>query len=425
MRRTAALIVGGGPAGSAAAIALARGGARPELIERTAAITTWSAAASSAGTRWPAAAARPRSRSAGRAADPAAAAGRGRHAPSRRTLPAAAGLSRRRLDRRLARRGRAGRGRRHARPRRPRRRGGPVAARRRRMRSRPRPCSSPPASTSCAASPVRSTSGASRRPPGCAPLCRRAPTSTPRSPGSSSCICSTAAMPACCCRRTAPPISASRSRGAAGRRRLARGAGRRAGGGGAVAGRAARRRPAVELGGDRRRPYGWRAAATEPGLFRVGDQAAVIASLAGDGIAVALASGEAAARAWLAGGPGASVDYQRGFARRAARPVGIAEALRHAAERGLPRQAMTGCAGARRPGAAAHRLPAPRSEGEGKVAPGDGADHRRRVARHWPDWRFLAHRRAGRIGQRQRSVARRRAAGRGGCVRERAAARRR
>ena len=35
MRRTAALIVGGGPAGSAAAIVLARGGVRAELIERT------------------------------------------------------------------------------------------------------------------------------------------------------------------------------------------------------------------------------------------------------------------------------------------------------------------------------------------------------------------------------------------------------
>ena len=34
MRRTAALIVGGGPAGAAAAITLARGGARPELVER-------------------------------------------------------------------------------------------------------------------------------------------------------------------------------------------------------------------------------------------------------------------------------------------------------------------------------------------------------------------------------------------------------
>ena len=79
-------------------------------------------------------------------------------------------------------------------------------------------------------------------------------------------------------------------------------------------------------------PYGWRAEATEPGVYRVGDQAAVIASLAGDGIAVALASGTAAAQACLHGdGSGARV-YQRDFARRAARPVRVAEALRHMAE---------------------------------------------------------------------------------------------
>ncbi|HZF94101.1 MAG TPA: FAD-dependent monooxygenase, partial [Allosphingosinicella sp.] len=36
MPRTRALIVGGGPAGAAAAIALARAGAAPELIERSA-----------------------------------------------------------------------------------------------------------------------------------------------------------------------------------------------------------------------------------------------------------------------------------------------------------------------------------------------------------------------------------------------------
>ena len=35
MRRTAALIVGGGPAGASAAIALARGGAKPVVIERS------------------------------------------------------------------------------------------------------------------------------------------------------------------------------------------------------------------------------------------------------------------------------------------------------------------------------------------------------------------------------------------------------
>jgi len=37
------------------------------------------------------------------------------------------------------------------------------------------------------------------------------------------------------------------------------------------------------------------------GLFRLGDQAAVIASLTGDGVALALASGSLAARSWIAG----------------------------------------------------------------------------------------------------------------------------
>ena len=86
-------------------------------------------------------------------------------------------------------------------------------------------------------------------------------------------------------------------------------------------------------------PYGWRARDTLPGRFRLGDQAAVIASLAGDGIAIALASGRAAAAAWSSGGAGAAPAYQRAFARRVARPIGIAERLRHAAER--PRSAAT------------------------------------------------------------------------------------
>ena len=80
-------------------------------------------------------------------------------------------------------------------------------------------------------------------------------------------------------------------------------------------------------------PYGWRAIATEPGLFRVGDQAAVIASLAGDGIAIALASGALAARACLTGGPAAASDYPRSFSRRARWPVALGEALRRGAER--------------------------------------------------------------------------------------------
>jgi flavin-dependent dehydrogenase len=80
-------------------------------------------------------------------------------------------------------------------------------------------------------------------------------------------------------------------------------------------------------------PYGWRAPETYPGLFRVGDQAAVIASLAGDGIAIAVASALTASDALLQGGPEASLDYQRAFARRARRPLALAEMLRTMAER--------------------------------------------------------------------------------------------
>jgi len=79
-------------------------------------------------------------------------------------------------------------------------------------------------------------------------------------------------------------------------------------------------------------PYGWRARHTSPGLFRVGDQAAVIASLAGDGIAIAAASATAASNALLRGGPDAAVAYQRDFARRARWPLAFAELLRAVAE---------------------------------------------------------------------------------------------
>jgi flavin-dependent dehydrogenase len=90
-------------------------------------------------------------------------------------------------------------------------------------------------------------------------------------------------------------------------------------------------------------PYGWRARATVDGVYRVGDQAAVIASLAGDGVAIALESGLAAAEA-IAGGRSAA-EYQRDWARRARRPVGVAEALRRSAENKLSRQAMMGLVG--------------------------------------------------------------------------------
>ncbi len=90
-------------------------------------------------------------------------------------------------------------------------------------------------------------------------------------------------------------------------------------------------------------PYGWRAQATVDGVYRVGDQAAVIASLAGDGIAIALESGAAAARAIAAGTPAA--EFQSAWARRAWRPVGLAEVLRRSAEHAFPRDAIMGLLG--------------------------------------------------------------------------------
>ncbi|MET0374526.1 MAG: FAD-dependent monooxygenase, partial [Rhizorhabdus sp.] len=57
-------------------------------------------------------------------------------------------------------------------------------------------------------------------------------------------------------------------------------------------------------------PYGWRAKRGEPGLFRLGDQSAVIASLAGDGIAIALASATRAAHCFLQGGGDAATSFQ-------------------------------------------------------------------------------------------------------------------
>jgi len=82
-------------------------------------------------------------------------------------------------------------------------------------------------------------------------------------------------------------------------------------------------------------PYGWIARSTQPGLFRLGDQAAVIPSLAGEGIAIALASGAMAARHWLECGAPGAVPYQRAFAARAAAPVRAARVAWAIAERPL------------------------------------------------------------------------------------------
>jgi flavin-dependent dehydrogenase len=92
-------------------------------------------------------------------------------------------------------------------------------------------------------------------------------------------------------------------------------------------------------------PYGWAARTSEPGLFRLGDQAAVIPSLAGEGIDIAVASGLAAAQAWLEGGAAAAPAYQQALHERVRGPLMWAGAAWGLAER--PTIARLGLAAAR------------------------------------------------------------------------------
>jgi flavin-dependent dehydrogenase len=101
-------------------------------------------------------------------------------------------------------------------------------------------------------------------------------------------------------------------------------------------------------------PYGWSAEATEPGVFRLGDQAAVIPSLAGEGIDIALASGIAAAEAWLEGGDAAAPAYQQALQTRVRGPLMWAGAAWGLAER--PAVSRLGLAAARLAPAFAARL---------------------------------------------------------------------
>jgi len=81
-----------------------------------------------------------------------------------------------------------------------------------------------------------------------------------------------------------------------------------------------------------RLPYGWRAPDSGHGIFRIGDQAVVIASLAGDGIAIALDSACRTAKAYLSGGGDAATAFQPAFSRHARRPVLCASLLKQLGE---------------------------------------------------------------------------------------------
>jgi flavin-dependent dehydrogenase len=92
-------------------------------------------------------------------------------------------------------------------------------------------------------------------------------------------------------------------------------------------------------------PYGFLhpANADDASLFRVGDQAAVIPSLTGDGIAIALHSGSLAAGVWLDGGTAAA--YHQRLARDLGGQMRLARVLHDAAMSGAVQPAIIRGAG--------------------------------------------------------------------------------
>ena len=71
----------------------------------------------------------------------------------------------------------------------------------------------------------------------------------------------------------------------------------------------------------------------------------MISSLAGDGVAIAMQSGIAAAKAFLKDGAEGAAAYQSAFARQARAPIGLAGLLRSAAERPMTRPMLMRLAG--------------------------------------------------------------------------------
>lgn len=82
-------------------------------------------------------------------------------------------------------------------------------------------------------------------------------------------------------------------------------------------------------------PYGWRALHGTAGIFRLGDQAGVISSLAGEGIGIALASSETAVRRWQEDGPAGAVSFQADFAKTLRRPLATGQLVAGLAQTGL------------------------------------------------------------------------------------------
>ncbi|WP_447758009.1 NAD(P)/FAD-dependent oxidoreductase [Sphingopyxis fribergensis] len=88
-------------------------------------------------------------------------------------------------------------------------------------------------------------------------------------------------------------------------------------------------------------PYGWRTANTASGLFRLGDQAGVIPSLAGEGMGLAFASAETAVAAWRHGRGDAAPAFQQRLAARMARPFALANLVWRMGENPRTSEIMT------------------------------------------------------------------------------------
>ncbi len=99
----------------------------------------------------------------------------------------------------------------------------------------------------------------------------------------------------------------------------------------------------TQCGAVARVPYGWRLrAGSGPAIHRVGDQAGVIASLAGEGISLALAGGFAAARSLLTGED--PQRFQANLARRLDRPIVLAQQVMRMIEHPAAVSALLGAA---------------------------------------------------------------------------------
>ena len=72
-------------------------------------------------------------------------------------------------------------------------------------------------------------------------------------------------------------------------------------------------------------PYGWRRSSGPDGLWHLGDQAAVIPSLAGEGMGIALSTASSAVASWRQGDR--SADWQRRMARRLTPPMTLARII--------------------------------------------------------------------------------------------------